>query len=72
MLTVSQQARIVSLNPLLLGLLSASVYIGFAGAGAIGKVVIDNLGATPVTLIAAALLVLPLGAILVMAKKSLL
>lgn len=72
MLTVPQQARIVALNPLLLGLLSASVYIGFAGAGATGKVVIDNLGASSVTWIAAALLVLPLGANLVIAKKSLL
>ena len=70
MFTVPQQARIVALNPVLLGLLSSCVYLGFATAGALGKVVIDNLGTTSVTWGAAILLVVPLVMNLLKSKAS--
>lgn len=64
MFTVPQQARIVKLDPnsapLLLGLLSFAVCVGFAVSSSIGKVVIDSLGAEYVTWLAAGMLVVPL------------
>ena len=60
MFTVPQQARIVAINPTLLGLLSSAVYIGFATSSALGKVVIDNIGPYAITWTAAALLIIPL------------
>ncbi len=60
MFTVPQQARIVAINPLLLGLLSSGVYIGFATAGSLGKLVIDHIGPDAVTWLAAVLLIIPL------------
>ena len=60
MFTVPQQARIVAINPTLLGLLSSAVYIGFATSSALGKVVLDNIGPYAVTWTAAALLIIPL------------
>ena len=60
MFTVPQQARIVAINPTLLGLLSSAVYIGFATSSALGKVVIDNIGPYAITWTAATLLIIPL------------
>ncbi len=64
MFTVPQQARIVKLDPnsapLLLGLLSSAVYVGFAVASSTGKLVIDNIGAGYVSWVATAILIIPL------------
>ena len=64
MFTVPQQARIVKLDPnsapLLLGLLSSAVYVGFAVASSTGKLVIDNFGSGYVSWVATAILIIPL------------
>ncbi|CAM3054248.1 MFS transporter [Actinomyces slackii] len=64
MFTVPQQARIVKLDPnsapLLLGLLSSAVYVGFAVASSVGKFIIDGIGEQYVGWLAATLLVIPL------------
>lgn len=65
MLTVPQQARIVAENPaaasLLIALLSSAVYAGFALAGAVGKLVIDNSNPTTIPWTSALMLLLPIG-----------
>ena len=64
MLTVSQQARIVAENPanapLLIALLSSAVYTGFALAGAVGKIVVDAVGAGTIPWTSALMLLIPL------------